>query len=199
MITEDQIIVIGPRDRKIEGTVVNTTSKGGWSSELSPFLLGPVMLADRRIAKNVENGWQYSKLYKEFADENGNPTPRYWEWSQKGMSKSFADRYPMGKGARPLCSILGNPAKYEKLLYVEARKQIYLPLYRDAVVKTQAFEKCKEILQKEGKLILWDFDGYNRGDKTLKEVLNDPTRIMGHAFVLAMALVYGSNFDPENL
>ena len=60
--------VVGPRDRKQAGeTVVNTTSRAGWSSDLSPFLLGPVPLykgAPIEESQTMENAWQYAKVYK---------------------------------------------------------------------------------------------------------------------------------------
>jgi len=33
-------------------------------------------------------------------------------------------------------------------------------------------------------IALWDFDGYNSPGKTYEEIINDPTKKMGHAFVL---------------
>ena len=44
--------------------------------------------------------------------------------------------------------------------------------------------------RERGELVLWDFDGYDHHElgMDLKEVLNDPERKMGHAFVLAMIL-----------
>jgi hypothetical protein len=38
-----QVRVIGPRNRR-NPDAINTTSSAGWSSGLSPFLLGPVNL-----------------------------------------------------------------------------------------------------------------------------------------------------------
>jgi hypothetical protein len=92
----------------------------------------------------------------------------------------------MGKGAIPEYSWWEG----EKLSYVEARKRIYVPLYTRAVINTRTFEKLRELHEKEAEVWLWDFDGYDHVDlgMTLKEVLNDPTRKMGHAFVLAMIL-----------
>jgi len=36
--------------------------------------------------------------------------------------------------------------------------------------------------------LLWDFDGYDYRHTTLYEVLNNPKKKMGHAFVLAALL-----------
>ena len=73
---------------------------------------------------------------------------------------------------------------------VEARKKIYIPLYSNAVKKTEAFAKLKEIYQKEGTVTLWDFDGYDHHalNMSYNDVINCSTKKMGHAFVLAMLL-----------
>ena len=111
------------------------------------------------------------------------------------MSNPRAVRYPMGRGATPLYSLLGG----EHLDYVRARRWIYIPLYRNSVRKTESWRELKDRFRARGEITLWDFDGYNRGNKTLREVLNDPTRKMGHAFVLAMMLAYGDDFDWTEL
>ena len=77
-----------------------------------------------------------------------------------------------------------------KLSYINARKKIYAPLYSEAVEKTDAFKKLKEMHESGEEIWLWDFDGYDfrKKNMTYEEVLNNPKRKMGHAFVLAMML-----------
>jgi hypothetical protein len=135
---------------------------------------------------NVENAWQFAKVYPVHVDKEENPTQEYFDWARDGWKHRRAIRYPMGKGAIPLYSWWAG----EKLSYVEARKKIYVPLYTKAVVNTKAFAKLRELHEKLDEIWLWDFDGYDHVElgMTLKEVLNDPTRKMGHAFVLAMIL-----------
>lgn len=172
-----------------ETLVIDTTSRSkNWSKGLSPFYLGPVFLYENYFAKNVENGWQYTKLYSQHADENGQPTEKYWEWAKSGWNKDWADRYPMGKGAKPLCSLW----KGNKLDYIEARKQIYIPLYSETVKNTDAFKQLEDIFNQcnleNRDLYLRDFDGYDSGLKSWDTIINDPKKKMGHAFVLAMLL-----------
>jgi hypothetical protein len=83
----------------------------------------------------------------------------------------------------------------------DARHEIYLPLYRDAVKKTDAFQTLKRIYQQTGSVTLFDFDGYDHHEvgMSLHEVLHNLNRICGHAFILAMMLSYGENFKPEDL
>ena len=78
----------------------------------------------------------------------------------------------------------------DKLDYIEARKRIYIPLYAEAVKKSEAFKNLKTMHDTGEDLFLQDFDGYNFRalDLSFEEVINDPRRKMGHAFVLAMLL-----------
>ena len=178
--------VISYRDPR-EGIVVDTTSRStNWSKGLSPFFVGPVPLYNGYSAKNVENAWQFSKLYQEYADENGDPAETYFAWAKKGWNSDFACRYPMGKGKIPLCSVWQG----QKLDYIEARKQIYIPLYAKAVVQTEAFAQLKKLYETSGTVTLIDFDGYDYLSlgMSLKDVVENPKRKMGHAFVLAMLL-----------
>lgn len=181
------IYVIGPRDKAPDCTVINVTSRSkDFGKKLSPFFLGPVRLYDKFVSKNVENAWQFSKLYPQHADEYGFPTKKYWMWAQKGWNDHYAHRYPMGKGKKPLHAWWNG----EKLDYISSRKKIYLPLYWIAAHDTYSFRYLCELYAKRGKIALWDFDGYDylNLDMSLEDVLNDPKRKMGHAFVLAMML-----------
>ncbi len=102
-------------------TVINTTSRSTtWSKGLSPFFCGPCDLYDIYNSKNVENAWQYAKVYAQHVDADQNPTESYFLWAQGGWNKKIADRYPMGKGAKPLYSYWNG----EKLPYIDARKKI---------------------------------------------------------------------------
>lgn len=167
--------------------VINTTSRSsGWSRGLSPFFAGPVDLYGDYKAKNVENAWQFSKVYKQHTGEDGNPTEEYFKWAEKGWSDNWAHRYPMGRGAIPQYSWWDG----EKLGYIDARKRIYVPLYSEAVRSTSHFDYLQKIAKCEKDLYLIDFDAYNHKAIGLSydDVLNCEERKMGHAFVLAMML-----------
>lgn len=200
---EKRIIIVGPRSRVGKDNIltVNTTSRAGWSSDLSPFKLGPCQLWDGRVSQTMENAWQYSKVYKEHWNDKTNTLYSEWfVWSDKGFENPRAVRYPMGKGAKPI----GSWWNCQLLDYITARKNIYLPLYRDSVKKTQGYLRLWDEwhdLAPDGKIQLWDFDAWDHhgAGYTLKQVLNEPNKIMGHAFVLAMMLVYGDDFQIEDL
>ena len=185
----NKVYVLGYKDKVPVGyTVINTTSKStNWSKGLSPFYVGKNMkLYDNYKAMNLENAWQFSKVYKSMVDDNNNPTKEYFKWAVKGWKDTFAHRYPMGKGAIPLYS-LWNGKKYG---YVDARKVIYIPLYAREVVKTSAYKELKNRYDNGEKIALLDFDGYNYVELgySLYDVVHDDKRKMGHAFVLAMLL-----------
>lgn len=189
------IRVVGPREPREAGatqrpTFVNTTSRTptSWQRDLSPFFLGPCPLyegAGIAEAQRMENAWQFAKVYRE-QQRDGEPTEDYWRWARDGWRYRRAVRYPMGKGAVPEFSWWDG----EALGYVDARKKIYVPLYTKAVIRTAGFAELLRVYREHGELTLWDFDGYDHHKlgMSLKDVLNDPTRKMGHAFVLAMML-----------
>jgi len=181
--------VIGPRDPRIPGCINTTSHSDNWSRGLSPFYLGPVPLysgAARPFSQNMENAWQYAKVYPHQLGGDGFPTENYYQWAAAGWDKKRADRYPMGKGAKPAFCWWGG----EKLTYLDARKKVYFPLYARAVVQTDAYAQLLAQYRRDGSITLWDFDGYDYLSLglTLKGVINDPNRTMGHAFILAYLL-----------
>lgn len=180
------IRIIGPKNKN-DGEYINTTSRSNnWSKGLSPFFVGPIKLWGDYVAHNLENAWQYSKVYNGYVDNDGNPSSSWFEWAEKGWRDTIAHRYPMPKGVIPLYSYWDG----EHLNYVEARLRIYIPLYGEAVRKTEAFKILKEIYDSKKDITLWDFDGYDylKMNRSLLQVALDPNRKMGHAFVLAMLL-----------
>lgn len=159
-------------------------------TDLSPFYLKPVIPCDGIIAKNVENAWQYSKVYPCFVDNDENPGKNYFDWRNKGFNKTCADRHPMGRQT-PLYALWKNPdGEYEKLGYIESRRRIYVPLYATAVVKTSTYAWMKAMHNAGKDIVLFDFDAYDHIAKgmTYEDVLNNTKLRMGHAFVLAMLL-----------
>jgi len=170
-----------------DAIVINTTSRSSnWSRGLSPFFLGPIDLYNGFISQNMENAWQFSKVYEYYTDSDGNPDERYFKWAEAGWNDKFAHRYPMGKGAIPLYSWWDG----EKLSYIEARNQIYIPLYSKAVKDTEAFKRLKEIYEREVSVYLQDFDAHNLAPDSFSyiDLINNQSIKFGHAYVLAMML-----------
>ncbi len=130
---------------------VDTTSRSSnWSRGLSPFFLGPCPLYAGHVARNVENGWQFSKVYPEH-DRDGSPSLEYFAWAREGWRNQRAQRYPMGKGRKPLYSWWDGT----RMDYVTARKRIYIPLYARAVIGTEAFATLKSLYDTEGEIARW--------------------------------------------
>lgn len=180
-----------------KGDAIDTTSRSKtWSRGLSPFFLGPCQLYDGYVARNVENAWQYSKVYAGHVDSEENPSQSYFDWAQAGWSRTRADRYPMGKGAKPLYSWWDG----KKLDYVSARKKIYIPLYASAVLKSEAFAQLKKLYNETGHIRLRDFDAYDYRamGQSLKDAMNNPVKKMGHAFVLALLLTPSSEWESKS-
>lgn len=182
------VAIVGPKDKnayKDWVRVNTTTSSNSWTKELSPMLLGPVTMFNGLSSLTVENAWQYLKVYNTHLND-GEILPSYYSWARKGFKDSWAHRYPMGKDAIPEFSLWNG----KRLDYIAARKKIYIPLYKQAVKKSSAYQKLLELYKKEKNIVLFDFDGYDylSEGKTLKDVVNDPSKKMGHAFVLAMML-----------
>lgn len=201
MPASNRIRIIGPRQLKeaqqAGERIVWTTSQStqDWQQELSPFFLGPVPLYDGMRSKCMENAWQFSKVFATHADAEGNPTEAYWRWARDGWARS-AVRYPMGKGVKPLYLLWDG----QRLSYTQARRQVYWPLYRDAVAKTDGFARLRELVE-EGPVSLFDFDGYDHEamGMSLLQVANYTARPMGHAFVLKAMLLHGTGVSPEDL
>lgn len=170
------------------GMAISTTSNEGEYRELSPFVL---RVLEQTIGKSVifENLWQFSKVYKRF-DGGDKPLPEWYMWRADGWFGDRAVRYPMGKGAIPEYSYWQG----KKLGYIEARKQIYTTEYGKWVVLTksykQLFDLYSKLSEQGSNLILLDYDAYDHRKlgMTLKDVINEPKRKMGHAFVLMMLL-----------
>lgn len=192
------IRVMNKRAKKFpDGAVVidTTSNSSNWSAALSPFHVGPIKLYGGRTATCLENAWQFCKVYLQHTDINCNPTLDYWDWAEAGWVAP-AKRYPMGRGARPLYSLWDN----QRHDYISARRNIYAPLYAKYVVLEPAYTKLQTMLDNcashDVQLVLLDYDGYDVGPITkdnaaekLKEVLENPAKKMGHAFVIAGLLL----------
>ena len=176
---------------------VDVTSHGSFK-DLSPFYLGPITYECPHFGPlkclRLENLWQYCKVYPEhiamIGDGRYTPLPQihpqYYSWRNRGFAESRATRYPMGKGKKPLFSLWG----MQRLDYVKAKHKIYIPNYVDLARRTKSYNTLYNWLVQGHDLVLRDFDGFDyiAQGKSLKDIANDPTRSLGHGFVLAMML-----------
>jgi hypothetical protein len=171
---------------------INVTSRSTtWSRGLSPFIIegGKVWTGD--YAKNVENLWQYCKVYENHVDSNGDPTKEWFDWAKKGWNTRAGVRYPMGKGAIPLYSYWDG----KKYGYLDAKEKLYVKMYSRSVCRTEAYKKLEELykdcLKENTTLVMRDFDAYNHVNLKLTpyEVLRHERKKFGHGFVLMFMLL----------
>ena len=199
MFHQLKVVHINTKVENIQETkkplVVNCTSRSPDDfKQLSPFYAGPCELEDGRVAHNVENGWQFSKVFPNHIGSCGNiDKAGYKAWSKNGMLATHASRYPFGKGVGAIFSILNK----NRLNYVQARQSIYMPLYIQAVRNTPEFKQLKKAYKKDQEIIILDFDAYKHYEDNMSwsDVIHRTDRKMGHGFVLAMMLDVG----PDNL
>jgi hypothetical protein len=167
---------------------IDTTSRGPYK-DLSPFYLGPFSWVEytwrehRKITcKRFENLWQYSKVYPEHVGPSGEHTEAYFRWREDGYNRDRAERYPMGKGAKPL-HLLWNGREYK---YLEAREVLYIPVYTQLVLKTKSYAMLYNMVLRGDNIALRDFDGYNhiKMGMTFEQVVMSPKKSMGHAFII---------------
>lgn len=195
-MTVHAVRVVGPREsrQRFDGPLVWTVSKAeDWQRELSPFHLGPVPLYGGRKALCMENAWQFAKVYARHVGADGQILSDYWPWAADGWRRP-AVRYPMGKGAKPQF-LLWDSAR---LGYIEARKEVYWRLYRDAVRQTTGYRRLLE-MHRQGPVNLFDFDGFDHDalGMSLRDVIAQTARPMGHAFVLKAMLLYGEDIEAD--
>ncbi len=160
---------------------------GGIYTQLSPFVLGPIQTyVSDQSAQRFENLWQFSKVYSEHLKENGDPNADWYMWRVRGWKSKKAYRYPMGRGRKPEYCWW----EHEKLGYIEARKRVYARVYADNVIHTSSFNLLQKLYTIRGNVTLRDYDAYDHINMgmSMKDVINNPDRIMGQAFALAMIL-----------
>lgn len=194
----DQIIIYGRGDKvsdEYEKINVTSTSKDEWARAFSPFFLGPVevepFIGEIYKVEIMENAWQYLKRFE------GQDLKSWKKWSQEGFKQTKANRFPMGRGAKPLYSYW----KGEKLGYIEARFKIYCPLYEYCIMTyaKDSFYKLKKMVDEGKKIALFDFDGYgyHSNNMTLDDVIYNPKKKMGHSFVLLGLLTNNKFWEKE--
>jgi len=201
--------------------------------------IGPYLLKDDK-GRIMENIWQFSKVYQQVpavklfksrydktiiwehpaethTNSKGKPNEKYWAWREKGMIAPEAIRYPVGFGNMHTCLYAlkenADGTMSEPLDYIEARKQIYLPLYCSMVKTKPKFIELKKRLDKGEKLLIIEVDGPHQEslsyykeeyqvpnnfitnstirvtEVNMQIMLNDPKHPFGHGYCLALALL----------
>lgn len=202
--------------------------------ELSPFYL-----KDEQ-GQIMENVWQFGKVYRDVPkmfhkvgrrvlwswpaekhlDGRGDITPFYIAWRIAGMRNHMAVRYPVGYNNRHKCVAYipedreGNILFNQRLDYIQARKQVYLPLYISLAKQTDSFSELKNRLAAGENLLIIEPDGPHQESNSyyskmygtpqnliqndsipathanLSMMLEDPKHPFGHGYCLAIALLW---------
>ena len=105
------LVYVNGRGDEIPDDVIkiNVTSRSSVESskKLSPFNLGPINVypfndEDTYISKNMENAWQYLKVYPE--QVSGTDMDKWLSWAKIGWNSDEAVRFPFGRTRKPLYS-----------------------------------------------------------------------------------------------
>ncbi len=160
-----------------------------FGKDLSPLYMGPIESNDGVVAKTFEQLYQCSKVYPgqfdengklvvKFVDNNGEPTPEYFEWRNEMFTKDKCSkvdaRHPnqmLGcKHSDTLYFLHFNKEenKYEKLDFIHSRTKFYIETYAKYVVNTDSYKWLKSLKDSGKKLALVDFDAFNYYDPNAK-------------------------------
>ena len=179
----------------------------------------PVTQSYSRWDKRIIWQWKGEKHVRKCEDGSFDLLPDYFSWRQAGMYAKDAIRYPVGYNHRGKCLFSLKEDENgdiipKRLDYIQARKEIYYPVYRDLVRKEKQFIELKERVMKGENLLLVEVDGphmeslkyyqdkYGVADdfivnntmlatpENLDIMLNDPLHPYGHGYCLANALLF---------
>jgi len=153
---------------------------------LSPFIRRDVYCYDDIYSKNIENAWQYSKVYSKY-NNNGKPSSIWFtEFRDKGFNLEVANRYPLGRDNREDYYFYWNGDILDRR---EARYLIYIPLYSKYVGETEEYKELKHLYEKNTRIAIRDFDTYDIGKRDIfKDIVDNINRPLGHGFVLYLML-----------
>jgi len=102
---------------------------------------------------------------------------------REGNLKSWAPIYAVHNG--------------KKLSYIEARKEVYVPIYRELIEKLAVLKAIRHLVDSGQNVMILDLDGPPLSEwpngmpvtkESLKTMLNDPKHPFGHGYVVSMAL-----------
>lgn len=186
-----------PADFKHDLEIWPVSRSKGEDRVLSPFFLGPCSAPDGLEFQNMENLWQYSKVYPQHGHvetegpSRGLPSGKWYSWREDGANSVEAHRYPAGRGQIPAYSYWNRQC----LSYIVARKMIYIPEYAKLAAATDRFKELRAEYKRGARIVVRDFDAYSIwGSSTSLLDVFSSTRRAGHGFVLAAMLAYGPRF-----
>lgn len=166
-------------------------------SSLSPKSIGPINHGQPElpIALNLENFWQFSKVFKNESDEKGNPLPIFYQTQIKGYLDPIRHRHKevikkfKGNKNIPLYFIWrikdNNKIGYKELhlSYYESR-EIYCKFYEKLTKNNEALKGLKCALKSGYNLQIIGYDSYDVKNKDIYECYKNTSKPFGHELVL---------------
>lgn len=183
--------------------------RGFGCSSLSPKSMGPVKheMLGLPPAKNLENYWQFSKVFSCEVDEDVDPTEEFRKRRIDGFNDPDPHRHKFDKKKMneiakeqdnknvPLYSVFSDKNGIEKrYTYIEGR-WFYCSVYEQFATKDKNFLKLKEWLDQGYNLQIVGYDANDVGDRDLDEVYLDGSKPFGHERVLYSMLTIN---DPKD-
>lgn len=175
-------------------------------SSLSPMQLGPVVIDGKATAKNIENYYQFAKVFpNELLVEKVEDCPcrsdfkhaRPSELFFTNRDKAYADPVPhrhKKKGVTPAYSC------YEDRHYTYVESRWFYCIEMERLAKpTDAFKKLVHMYENDGRsLEIFGYDAYvpNGTDhESLYKHYIDPKRPFGHEMVLLTMIALGEHYE----
>jgi len=141
----------------------------------------------------MENLWQASKVEPKWVEGRKQPPEEWWKRRDRIWTDPKAHRHVIPKnervaaGFRPQCFWNG---KY--IDWVDARKEVYIPLYVKYVQKTEAWKRLMQLFNEGANIQILGYDGRSEvrgGDAfSLFDEFNDTSQPFGHEMVLMCML-----------
>jgi len=155
--------------------------------QLSPFVLGYVQVDSGLWSLNLENAWQYSKVFAEHLDEQGEPSDEWFAFRDEGFARKNAVHFPMGRGAKHKYAYYNG----EKLGAFDARVKMFIPWYLELAKETEAWSWLEAEYRAGKRILLRDFGAIDNIEhrKTFDQCLADPHTKLCHGYILASALL----------
>lgn len=179
------------------------------ASTLSPFKVGPVFDKEQKDLKAelFENRWQFGKMWKtaDHIGADGQPTPAWFSFRSKGYASKIPKRRPLPKKEYGFASSSYYNGRVHG--YVESRKLIYVPEYRDLIQNMNAIKEMKSMLNDGESILILDNDappktkhpeGCEMAQELWDEMIENAELPFGHGYVVAALLAGNIYMEGKN-
>lgn len=169
--------------KRPENTVVLNVTSAQPKTKQERLDFSPMTCNKYKGYSCFENYWQSGKVIQ------GIDKSEHDKWWKKQTSGKR--RYPGSKGMRVLHSNYNGVVRD----YIESRKQVYVPEYRELIRNKASLKEWIEKVKNGVNVVVYDFDGprLENGQvdcqpvtrELLREKINDPKHPFGHGYIVA--------------